>query len=441
MRVLQYLKRYSPIREIARLVDVQFSQLAGIDERLRALEELRQETAENHACLLHGLSAVLTNMARIEAALDGVRAQNERLSALEELREETAENQACLLQGVSAVLANMARLEAALDGVRAHNERLSALAECREETTENHASLLLGLSAVPASMARLEVALESVRAQMVGSRGPVSPNDCHLQNPEVLLLQHLYAYLPSRNALDVGAHVGETSLPLLESGYEVYAFEPHPGSFQRLQARVGADPSFHARQVAIGAADCTADLLTAADLSRRGCYPDPTLYSSLVPHSLLDDLKFTTKIQVSVRSIASLCADGDLPAEIGLMKIDTEGYDLEVLRGTGPCRPAAVMAEFWDPSMAFSREGALYHLDDLVAEMRRRDYWWHIIFHHLGPDDPVTFYCTPPRPETNSWGNVVCFRERQLFQEALAWCTATLPRRQGMPGSPGPGTP
>jgi FkbM family methyltransferase len=257
----------------------------------------------------------------------------------------------------------------------------------------------------------------------------------------VLLLQHLYAYLPSRNALDVGAHVGETSHPLLESGYEVYAFEPHPGSFERLQARIGANPSFHARQVAIGAADSTGDLLIAADLSGRGRYADPTLYNSLVRHSLLDDLKFTTTIPVSVRSIESLCADGDLPMEIGLLKIDTEGNDLEVLRGAGSRRPAAVMAEFWDARMAFGREGALYHLSDLVAEMRRRDYWWHIIFHHLEPDRPVTFYCTPPRPEAGSWGNVVCFSDRQLFQEALAWCTATLPRRQGVPGSPEPDTP
>ena len=375
MNVLRKLKRFGPVREVARLVDLNFSWFTRLDERLGALEGARQEAAENHACLLQGLSAALENLADLERQ-----------------HRELAKRHGEILRALTTAAETAARLES----------RLERSDKCFE-----------------AALARFEV-----RARTT------VPDDFELQNPEMLLLQYLYCYLPNRNAVDIGAHTGEVSALLLGSGYEVYAFEPHTPSFERLQARLGGNRSFHPRQLAIGAADATADLLVAADLSGQGRYPDPTLYSSLVSHSLVDGLEFTTKVPVPVRSIESLSRDGDMPEEIGLLKIDTEGYDLEVLRGMGTCRPAAVMAEFWDANMAFGREGALYRLGDLIDEMRLREYWWHIVFHHREASDPVTFYCSLARSEPGSWGNVLFFQDRRVFQEALAWCSATLPRRR-----------
>ena len=146
--------------------------------------------------------------------------------------------------------------------------------------------------------------------------------------------------------------------------------------------------------------------------------------ASLVEHSTIPDIPFTGKREVAVRSIESLQRIGAVPAEIGVLKIDTEGFELEVLRGLGTSRPE-VMAEFWDREMAFGRGDAFNALPDLVAAMRCRGYHWYVVLCHSG-GDPVSFYCNRPVPVLSSWGNVVFFRDHPVFSEARQWCAEVL---------------
>jgi FkbM family methyltransferase len=247
-------------------------------------------------------------------------------------------------------------------------------------------------------------------------------------NPELRLMLYLYAYLPSRNAIDVGANVGQVSGPLLETGYTVYAFEPFPPVFEKLRAGLGQSASFHPRQLALGPHDRTMDLHIAKDRSDSSQYDDPTLYNSLTPHSMLDDLVFDGTIRVSVRSLESLWNSSEIPEEIGLLKIDAEGYDLEVIRGMGARRrPAVVVTEFWDASFAFGKAGAHNRLEELVCEMRRRDYHWHIVIYRTAESGDISFYCNYDQSMDNSWGNAFFFQDYQVFKEALQWCSAVLP--------------
>ncbi|HEU4383143.1 MAG TPA: FkbM family methyltransferase [Anaeromyxobacteraceae bacterium] len=247
-----------------------------------------------------------------------------------------------------------------------------------------------------------------------------------LLDPEIDLLVHLAPHLPVRTALDVGANVGVVSAALLDQGMQVHAFEPGAAAYRELTRRLQGRPGFHPHPVAVGRADGEMDLHLVTDRS-DGQYGDASLYSSLVEHAMPSDLPFTSTVRVPVRSLESLHQSGEIPEAVGLVKIDTEGYDLEVIRGMAARRYPLVVAEFWDHQMEFGRSGAQNQVDDMVLEMRRRDYAWHLVLFRVWGSDDVAYYCNRSESVERSWGNVLFFQERRLFSLARRWCAETLP--------------
>jgi hypothetical protein len=139
-----------------------------------------------------------------------------------------------------------------------------------------------------------------------------------------------------------------------------------------------------------------------------------------------DDLVFVDSISVQVRSLASLHDASELPADIGLVKIDTEGYDLQVLRGMGDYRYPVVITEFWDPHIPFGRSATYNRLEDLVEEMKQRDYHWYLTIYRVWGTEGISFYCNHPNSVENSWGNVFFFQDYDVFSQALKWCSTVL---------------
>jgi FkbM family methyltransferase len=283
---------------------------------------------------------------------------------------------------------------------------------------------------------RFAPSLESMReelsynSQLVAEHLPlhIEGSSFSALNPEAGLMNHLYSFLPVGTALDVGANRGDISLTLLDAGYQVYAFEPCPDVFEKLRSRLSDRQDCFLFDFAIGSADATMDLHIVKDSSAGQKYGDASLFSSLVPHSMPTDLEFVSAISVPVRSLASLASEGKIPREVGLLKVDTEGFDQQVLRGMGDLRPQIVAAEFWSPDFVFAQSEASNRLDQLVEEMRARGYRWYIVVYRLSGSNRVSFYCNYNRAVSNSWGNVFFFHDHALFLRALEWCSALLPR-------------
>lgn len=252
----------------------------------------------------------------------------------------------------------------------------------------------------------------------------VSGGEHQAQDAESGLLRHLYAYLPDPTALDVGAHNGETAAELLDAGYSVIAFEPFPGSFAQIEGRMREGLPLRAYPWAIGGEDGTGQLHVAADVASRG--GDVSLFHTLVPHSTAANLHFEESVPVPVRSLGSLVSEGVIPERVGLLKIDTEGSDLEVMRGLGSLHASAVMAEFWDAEHEFGKSGR-GRLGDLVAEMRSRGYRWHLVIYHGDNNTVVSYYQNRTDTIPKSWGNVLFFENQALLQEALGWVADVLP--------------
>ena len=256
----------------------------------------------------------------------------------------------------------------------------------------------------------------------------VETSDYLSTNPELGVLSFLYSSLPSRKVLDIGAHIGDVSEHLLQAGYEVYAFEPYPQSYHRLTERLRGHPGFHAFNLALGSVTGELPLHLVNDDSPDKKYEDPTVFHSLVRHGMPTDLKFNGTVPVPIRRLSDLHKEGVVPADAGLVKIDTEGYDLEVIRGMADFRYPAVMVEFWDTSIAFATQGLLYTLDSMVSEMRQRGYLWYIVIYRVWGENHTAYFCNHDRAVPGSWGNILFFQQRETFIQAQQWCSAVLPR-------------
>jgi FkbM family methyltransferase len=261
----------------------------------------------------------------------------------------------------------------------------------------------------------------------ISQRIVVKTNRSTLLHPELELMKYLYSYLPSRTAIDIGAHIGEVSANLLEVGYEVYAFEPYPPVFEQLCDRLRHYKQFHPHKFAIGSTDGILPLHIAEDCSEAGYpYGHPSLFNTLLPHTLPTALQFTRTVQVPVRSLSSLHQSMEIPCDVGLVKIDTEGFDAEVMNGMGDFNYSVVIAEFWDEKHAFGQSQTANKLKNLVSKMRQRHYHWHIVIHRTGLYD-ASFYCNYPESVEESWGNVFFFQSHHIFMQAMKWCAAVLP--------------
>lgn len=130
---------------------------------------------------------------------------------------------------------------------------------------------------------------------------------------------------PVTTIFDVGANVGETSLELHKRFplARVLAFEPHPATYERLRGNVegkGIVPF----NIALGRTSGSAELF---------------VYRFSTLNSLIEDAPYAVRFgetatpePVTVSTLDEFCAENEI-ATIELLKIDTEGTDLDVLRG------------------------------------------------------------------------------------------------------------
>jgi FkbM family methyltransferase len=120
---------------------------------------------------------------------------------------------------------------------------------------------------------------------------------------------------PGKCFVDVGANVGCWAFYVAKRGFEVYAYEPGPKAFSQMKERAAKYPNLHSYPYALGDADRIGRLGFAA--FDKGGMVDQEI-----------NLPGGGTINVAVRKLDSL----RLPA-VGVIKIDTEGYETPILLG------------------------------------------------------------------------------------------------------------
>jgi FkbM family methyltransferase len=183
-------------------------------------------------------------------------------------------------------------------------------------------------------------------------------------------LRRIIATYDISTIIDVGAHVGGFALRRREQGFDgrLISIEPFEASYVALAAMAANDDHWEAIQVALGGSDGT---------KRMHQYTGDGQFNSLRD---LDD--HATEYKSDLRSIASvevgMCRLDAIWPSIGadarssLLKIDTQGYDLEVIAGAGDLISSfpAVLAEV---AIKPLYEGAPL-FEELVAAMRERGF-------------------------------------------------------------------
>jgi FkbM family methyltransferase len=129
-----------------------------------------------------------------------------------------------------------------------------------------------------------------------------------------------------RMVLDVGANVGQSAHEFEREFPQaaVHCFEPIPSTFAKLKVNVQGD-RFHLHPLAMGSSAATLEV----QVTNEERHSD--MNSLRGPHPFLEHTSFRTeRIQVGV--LDTWCAEHGV-TQIDYLKIDTEGYDLEVLKG------------------------------------------------------------------------------------------------------------
>jgi FkbM family methyltransferase len=159
---------------------------------------------------------------------------------------------------------------------------------------------------------------------------------------ESWLVPRVLACCPGALCADVGANVGGyTDLLLVNGAASVFAFEPVPPTFERLSERTAHRREVTPLNVAVGERSGSVDIHVSTDASAS------TLASreSSLAHTGADDV---IAYQVPMTTLDAVCFERELSFDF--VKIDVEGFELEVLRGAARTLrerpPAALQIEF-----------------------------------------------------------------------------------------------
>lgn len=158
-----------------------------------------------------------------------------------------------------------------------------------------------------------------------------------------LLLERLIANDTPRILVDIGANdgiCGSNSRTLLENGWRGCLVEPLPQVFEKLKENSAGLPNVCLRQAACSDKNGRARIRIGrdGDLGQMSSLSqDPNLLQNLSDHF----------IEVETVTLANLLAAEKIPEDFGVLLVDTEGWDLTVLKGLQHtrARPRIIVTE------------------------------------------------------------------------------------------------
>jgi FkbM family methyltransferase len=229
----------------------------------------------------------------------------------------------------------------------------------------------------------------------------------------------------ARVLLDVGAQYGVLSRPFLDDDWAVYAFEPNPVSRERLLKLTEIYPKL------------SVDARAVWDKTES----DRPFYTSQVSAGISGLHAFHPSHKESGKadtvSLAQFCGEKSVQ-QVDVLKTDTEGSDLFVLKGFpwDRMKPAVVICEFEDNKT--TPLGYSFH--DLAGFLVQQGYdllvsEWYPIETYGQLHNWRRFITYPCElSDGNAWGNIIAFRDGidwpKLQTCTVRWIGAELQRSQ-----------
>lgn len=165
------------------------------------------------------------------------------------------------------------------------------------------------------------------------------------EHGELLFLRSRLKREPSKLVVDVGANDGFTvsnSYPLIRTGWKAVLIEPLPRCFDKLTARYAGNEAVQLVNAGCGEKEGKAEIYLGKD-------HEAGLYATLSQddNEWFRQSRTTEKITVDIRSLTRVLDECRIPAAFGLLSVDTEGFDLTVLKSLdfSRYRPSTILTE------------------------------------------------------------------------------------------------
>lgn len=162
-----------------------------------------------------------------------------------------------------------------------------------------------------------------------------------------------------RLAIDVGGHVGIFSRHFAEHFEKVIAFEPMPEVRACLERNVPKNVSVRSEAIS---RICGAQTLTTPGLSNSGNSYLEGIDTDVVPNASTKDIRQTLVTMITIDSLA-------LP-HLGLIKIDVQGADFDVLQGAAQTLQRCKTVVLIEEKPIGGPEGSIKHIEQIQTFMR-----------------------------------------------------------------------
>jgi FkbM family methyltransferase len=167
--------------------------------------------------------------------------------------------------------------------------------------------------------------------------------------------------------LDVGANVGEFAKLAREvfPGAAIYSFEPLPDCFAELRSALPGDTNFFPLETGVGSREQTLDFYRSFHSPSSSFLKMEEFHKEAFPEST--NGQAAEPLQISVKTLDSLLSDKELRPNI-LVKIDVQGFEMEVIEGAKGTLDAAKVAIL---EMSFAK---LYQGQPMFHDVYERMY-------------------------------------------------------------------
>jgi len=223
------------------------------------------------------------------------------------------------------------------------------------------------------------------------------------QDTEIKLINRLSPFLANKTFVDIGAEKGVFAQTMLELGMNGVLFEPMPKHLPVLQKLVSKYEGATLYNCAVTDIDTKQLFNVATDANGQ----ELDYYHSLQKAEAPGIFSHSKSFEVECRSLQSLAVRSEIPSGLGVLKTDTEGNDLNVLRGLGAIRPEMVICEYF--------AGGLYNgwaegvPESIIEYMRGLGYLTFLATKRIGNFEFIGIGTT--LYQEKQWGNLFFFRE------------------------------
>lgn len=130
--------------------------------------------------------------------------------------------------------------------------------------------------------------------------------------------------------LDVGANIGQYSMKLRKYGYsgKIISFEPQLKTFQQLSENSKVYKDWTVYNYALGSENTEAEINISANTESSSILDIKEIHVDAAPSS-----KYVGKENIIIKKLDSIYDELELRTQNVFLKIDTQGFEMEVLKG------------------------------------------------------------------------------------------------------------